>query len=469
MMVRITPTQGRFDSSLDTMATKLRAPVFVDNALHYAKVESSSEGSKVTIENNNAENYDLATEKAYSLVESESTAYLTHRETDGHTLKNAIYGSKGKNASTPLLYGAVNNGKRLLGKTTTSTDEGLRIELRNMKSKTLRDIGFDEDAVRFGQTVDVGFRTTDLAMRLGDSITGSITSVSIGNPLNTVNSSQRRQHSNVFLAANFNGVNLITSLRYLSKHDNSIPVFNRFGSLLHVPMSYFSSLRVLDANIRLGNKDSIPVEDSQNRVSVRGRRIAMNEELLVTMDDRSRQQGRFDNDVIENITPVFDASITSMQQARRVARKMLKANNAMQGRIETNGHPFAFDLRPGDVVMYDGQKHVIIEATHKMARSVSDFVFTSVKSGIDGILQGIFETGITESAVRNPETTQQIKEENFSFFNTLDITIVPMITLTRVAKNGFLIGRNGNRGRIGGNYKVLGLNKGTSVTMRGDL
>jgi hypothetical protein len=219
-------------------------------------------------------------------------------------------------------------------------------------------------------------------MRLGDSITGSITSVSIGNPLNTVNSAQRRQHSNVFLAANFNGVNLITSLRYLSKHDNSIPVFNRFGSLLHVPMSYFSSLRILDADLRLGNKDSIPVEDSQNRVSVRGRRIALNEEILVTMDDRSRQQGRFDNDVVENITPVFDASITSMQQARRVARKMLKANSAMQGRIETNGHPYAFDLRPGDVVMYDGQKHVIIEATHKMARSVSDFVFTSVKSGM---------------------------------------------------------------------------------------
>ena len=468
-MVRITPTQGSFDTSLDIVSTMMRAPVFVDNALHYAKVESSSEGSKVTIENSNSENYNLATEKAYSLVESESTAYLTHRETDGHTLKNAIYGSKGKNASTPLLYGAVNDGKRLLGNTTTSTDEGLRVELRNMKGKTLRGIGFDESAVRFGQTVDVGFRTTDLAMRLGDSITGSITSVSIGNPLNTVNSSQRRQHSNVFLAANFNGVNLITSLRYLSKHDNSIPVFNRFGSLLHVPMSYFSSLRILDADLRLGNKDSIPVEDSQNRVSVRGRRIALNEEILVTMDDRSRQQGRFDNDVVENITPVFDASITSMQQARRVARKMLKANSAMQGRIETNGHPYAFDLRPGDVVMYDGQKHVIIEATHKMARSVSDFVFTSVKSGIDGILQGIFETGITESSVRNPETTQQIKEENFSFFNTLDITIVPMITLTRVAKNGFLIGRNADRGRIGGNYKVLGLNKGTSVTMRGDL
>ena len=468
-MVRITPTQGHFDTSLDTMATKLRAPVFVDNALHYAKVESSSEGNKVTIENNNAENYDLATEKAYSVVESESTVYLTHRETDGHSLKSAIYGSKGKNTTTPLLYGATDETKRLLGKTTTTTNEGLRVELRNMKGRRLTSIGFDDDAVRFGQTIDVGFRTTDLAIRLGESITGSITSVSIGNPLNTVNSSQRRQHSNVFLAANFNGVNLITSLRYLSKHDNGVPVFNRFGSLLHVPMSYFSSLRVLDADNRLGNKDTIPLEDSQNRVSVRGRAVALNEDLIVTMDDRSRQQGRFDNDVIENITPVFDASITSMQQARRVARKMLKANSAMLGRVITQGHPSAFDLRPGDIVMYDGEKRVIVEANHVMSRGTSDFTFVSIKSGIDGILQGIFEAGITEASVKNPDTTQQIIEENFSFFNTFDITIVPMLTVRRVAANGFLIGRNGNRGRVGGNHKVLGLNKGTPITMRGEL
>lgn len=468
-MVRITPTQGHFDASLDTMATKLRAPVFVDNALHYAKVESSSEGNKVTIENNNAENYDLATEKAYSIVESESTVYLTHRETDGHSLKSAIYSSKGKNATTPLLYGASDESKRLLGKTTTTTNEGLRIELRNMKGRRLTSIGFDDNAVRLGQTIDVGFRTTDLAIRLGESITGSITSVSIGNPLNTVNSSQRRQHSNVFLAANFNGVNLITSLRYLSKHDNAVPVFNRFGSLLHVPMSYFSSLRVLDADNRLGNKDTIPLEDSQNRVSVRGRAVALNEDLIVTMDDRSRQQGRFDNDVIEGITPVFDASITSMQQARRVARKMLKANSAMLGRVITQGHPSAFDLRPGDIVMYDGEKRVIVEANHVMSRGTSDFTFVSIKSGIDGILQGIFEAGITEAAVKNPDTTQQITEENFSFFNTFDITIVPMLTVNRVAANGFLIGRNGNRGRVGGNHKVLGLNKGTPITIRGDL
>ena len=141
----------------------------------------------------------------------------------------------------------------------------------------------------------------------------------------------------------------------------------------------------------------------------------------LSMDDRSRQQGRFDNDVIENITPVFDASITSMQQARRVARKMLKANSAMLGRVVTQGHPNSFDLRPGDVVMYDGEKRVIVEANHVMSKGTSDFTFVSIKSGIDGILQGIFEAGITEAAVKNPDTTQQITEENFSFFNTFNI------------------------------------------------
>ena len=119
--------------------------------------------------------------------------------------------------------------------------------------------------------------------------------------------------------------------------------------------------------------------------------------------------------------------------------------------------------------MYDGEKRVIVEANHVMSKGTSDFTFVSIKSGIDGILQGIFEAGITEAAVKNPDTTQQITEENFSFFNTLNITVVPIVTLTRVASNGFLIGRNGNRGRVGGNYKVLGLNKGTSITMRGDL
>ena len=49
-MMRIAHTQGRFDASLTTVATDVRKPVFVDNAVHYAKIESRSDGkNRVTI------------------------------------------------------------------------------------------------------------------------------------------------------------------------------------------------------------------------------------------------------------------------------------------------------------------------------------------------------------------------------------------------------------------------------------
>ena len=102
--MRIAHTQGRFDASLTTVATDVRKPVFVDNAVHYAKIESRSDGkNRVTIEARNAENYDIATEKAYSMVESESAVTLTHRETDGHSLKSTIWTTKGQNSTIPLL------------------------------------------------------------------------------------------------------------------------------------------------------------------------------------------------------------------------------------------------------------------------------------------------------------------------------------------------------------------------------
>ncbi len=469
-MVRITPTQGDFNASLDTVATKVRQPVFVDNAVHYAKTEPSSIGkSKVIIESDNAENYDTATEKSYSLVEAESSIYISHKESDGHTLKSTIWGSRGINSITPLLYGEDDPATRLIGSTTTTTSDGLKVDLRNMKGKKLKDYRFNDDAVRMGQTVDVGFRTTDLAIKVADSITGTMTSVSLGDPIGTANSSYRRKHSHTFLATDFNNVNLITALRYVSRHDSGIPMFNRYGSLLYVPMTYFSNIKILDDGMRMGSKQESPVSGNENRISVKGRAIAVNEELIVTMDDRAKQSGKSDHDVIEKITPVFDASVTSLQQARTVARKMLKANSTLNGKIVTSGHPHAWHMRPGDVVYYEGVKRMIIEAQHSAASGQSKFTFISSDSGLEGLLQGVLEGGISEASITNKNTTDQITEENFSFFNTFDVKILPLITVTKVSGNGFLIGRNGNRGNIGGNYKTIGLNKDNPVIIRGEL
>ena len=468
-MVRITPTQGRFDDTLSDVATDMRKPVFVDNAVHYAKIEPRSEGkSKVTIEARNAENYDLATEKAYSLIENESAVMLTHRETEGHTLKSVIWSGKGKNSPTPLMYSEKTPSIRLIGKSESVTNTGIRMELRNMKGRTLKELGFDDDAVHFGQLLDIGFRTTDLAIKAANDASETLTAVSIGDSMTTPNSSYRRKHSTSFLATDFNNVNLITAMRYISRHDNGIPFYNRFGILMYVPINYFSNISVLEKNLRMGSKHKNPVNDGENRVSVQGRRLAVNEDLIVTMDDRSKQQGKFSNDVIENITPTFDASVTSVQQARRVARKMLKANNLLDGKITSEKHPHHWNLRPGDIVFYDGKRRMVVGAIHRLSDSTSDFVLVSDDSGLQGILQGILEGSISEKSIRNPDVSQ-IKQENFSFFANMDVHITPIITARFVDGGGYLIGRNANRGQIGGNNKTIGLNKGDPIIMRGEM
>ncbi len=324
----IQSSKGRFDETLTDIMNDVRQPVFVDNAVHYAKSEPrSSAKTRVTIEAVNADNYELASERTYTISESESSLTLTHTEANGHTLKSDIFSSKGKNAITKLLFGT---NERVLTGTTTSTASGLQADVRNLKGTTLKGLGFDDTEVRLGQSVDIGFRTTDLALRVGDEVNDSLNAITIGSPTTvTKMGNNRRKSSNSFLAADFNGVNLATALRYISRHDNRVIKFDRYGNLNYVPFNHADVSRAIEYNVRFGNKETNPIENVENRITVKGIPIAVNEDLIFTMDDRSKQQGAHDIDVIENTSPSFDASITNITRAKTVARQILKANSTL--------------------------------------------------------------------------------------------------------------------------------------------
>lgn len=469
-MTLIQSSVGRFDTTLTSVMNDVRQPVFVDNAVHYAKIQpQSSNKSKITIEARNTQNYDLATEKTYAFVESESSMHITHNETNGHTLKDTVWTGKGKNTPTSLIYGVNKPSNRIIGGTNESTTSGMRVNVRNLKGSTLKDIGFDEEALRFGQIIDVGLRTTDLAVRLGNSIAGSITAVTIGESSMITNvGNNRRKVSNTYLAADFNGINLLSALRFVSRHDNRISIFNRHGILQYVPFNFSSGIRHLNAQLRTGNEDTSPVENIENRITVQGESIALNENLVLTMDDAARQQSKFDTDILENTTPIYDASISSVQSAKKVARQILKANSIMKGAIVTNGHPDAWDIRPGNIVEYNGNMYVVMESKHKLSDKMSNFKFLTLDTGIEGVLQGITSGSISRGSIENPDKSSQITDENLSFFNSLDISIMPIITLRHVSSNGLLIGKNDGRGRIGKNYEPMGLNKSAEVVMRGE-
>ena len=454
----IQSTKGRFDETLTTVMNDVRQPVFVDNAVHYAKVEPRSNGkSRVTIEAVNADNYDIASERTYTISESESALTLTHTETDGHTLKSDIFTGRGKNSITKLLYGKDETSKRVMTGTTASTASGLRADMRNMRGLTLKELGFDDTEVRVAQGIDIGFRTTDLAMRVSDEVNDALNAVTIGSSTTVTKMGvNRRKHSTIFLATDFNGVNLVTALRFISRHDNRIIKFDRYGVLNYVPFNFAEVSRPVEYNVRFGNKDTSPIENVENRITVSGIPIAVNENLVFTMDDRSKQQGRDDIDIVENTSPIFDASITNMNRARTVARQILRANSTLSGSIKSEGHPNCWELRPGDVVEYEGKRLTVLEVKHTM-NGLSDFVFLSAETGLEGVLQNIREGSITTTSVNRPDKSNQIKEENFSFFSSLEIIVTPTITVIEGNSTGFLIGRNGDRGRLGGAATVTGI------------
>ena len=369
-----------------------------------------------------------------------------------------------------LLYLSGEEENRLLGGSTESTSSGVRMELRNMKSRNLKSLGVENASVHLGQVLDVGFRSTDLVNRLAADIDGNLTSVSIGNPLSVSNSGGgRRKHSNIFVAHDFNRMNLLSAIRLVSRHDNRILLLDNFSNLLYVPLNHIGGSKFLDSRFRQGDEERNPTDSAENRISVQGIPMALNEDVIVVVDDASRQQGKYDSDVIEKINPILDVTVRDKQTARKIARQILKGNSLRSGAIKTAGHPEAWYLRPGDIVEYRGEKMMVIDATHRKAKGLSDFVFYSLDAGLVGILQRLSEGTSYSSAIDAPEIGIQIEDLNFSFFNEMEISIIPLISTTGVSTNGVLIGQHAGRLSIGGNAEKIGLNKSLTKTIKGEM
>ena len=85
-MTLITDTAvGRFSTDVNEVMDHVRKPVFVDNAIHHARVEVAMDGkNKVTIEKNNATTFKVTPERKYKIVEGESSLQVTHNLTPGH-------------------------------------------------------------------------------------------------------------------------------------------------------------------------------------------------------------------------------------------------------------------------------------------------------------------------------------------------------------------------------------------------
>ena len=476
-MTKLMASAGKFDFDVVEVMTEARQPVFVDNAVHHGLVSSqTSNKQKVTIENRNNATYNIFSENTYDLVEGDGFVQLTHKRGPGHTSKIAPFYQDSALSPTSkkpiLLYNDDDIAKRLTFSSIEDSTDGVKMNLRNMKGRTLNDIGFKGDGVHLGDPVDVGLRTSDLAMKLGSDMTGTLTSVSLGSLRNPSNTNEgRRKHTTKFLAQDFYGVTLLSALKFTSRHDSNIVYFDRFANLLYTPFVFTEASRHISEFGRTGNEETNPIDNNENKITVEGLPLSLNEVANVTVSDSERQQGKIDLDIQERVSKIFDATVKSNADAKRVARQILKANSIYRGSLRSSGHPDAWDLRPGKLALYRGEKRLITESRHTLTTRMSDFNFLTVQKGIEGVLHGVSEGMISSSAPNNPDKISQITEENISLFSSIQINIVPIISVraVEVENTKFLIGPAAGNATIGKRYEnPIGLNKLHTFSFRGE-
>jgi hypothetical protein len=330
-----------------------------------------------------------------------------------------------------------------------------------MQGKSISDLGFVGNEIHLAQPIDVGLRTTDLAIQLTKDISDTVTSVNIGSSRKVSNSNfNRRMHSQKFLAQDFKNINILSALKFISRHDYRVIMFDRFSNLLYVPFNFSDTSKLLLSRDRTGSEVRNPVDDTANSITVRGIPLALNDPTEVTVNDLSRQQGAFNTNIQSTLSPTFDITVKNEKEARIIARQILKANSVGQGSLSTDGHVNAWDLRPGNIVSYDGVKYVVMECKHIAAQNISNFEFLSLDIGVDGIIQGLSGGLVAQDSQSSPDNTTQIKVEDMSLFNELNINVTAVVSVRPVNSSGFIIGKNAGRSTIGKGQEAIGVVKG---------
>ena len=465
---------GRFSTDMDSVMDHVRKPVFVDNAVHHAKVEvSSGVKNKITIESNNSTTFQVMPETRYDIVEGESSIQITHKETAGHSsLAVPFLGDNVlSTANKPMLvYNADKPSQRLSISTVEDSNLGITMNLNNMQSKTLDDLDFIQREVNLGQPIEVGLRTTDMAIRMSEQVTGdnnSINSINLGGNLSNTNNNNngRRNHSNRFVGQDFTNVNVMTALRYLARHDSHMILLDRFGNMLYVPINFTEAGRTISTSLRSGGKQINPIDNSPNRITIQGESMSLNDLVIVTVNDTERQSG-LNGEVREDPVPVMDMTVKTTNAAKRVGRQILRGLSLIRGSISSQGHPDITDLRPGMTVSYDGNDRVITEIKHMPLTKLSDITMMNLDTGIEGVLQQISEGANSISSTEAPLTYVQVVDENLSMFGKIELRITTQITERNVGNTALLIGGvkgTKNRGLIGGTGLPIGANKTGSV------
>ena len=431
-VLRAYSIRGRLDNVQDTVKSSIETPVFVDNAvLHaeYVRTDDTTTFRKQQVKPPTQSDFQMTHDRLYRYTEEQSSMRLTHADKPGISREGQVYFAGEQLTTgdqTPLLAFAENDhAQRLKAKSIETATQGSRLVLQNMRGRTLSDVEFvDETHVRLGQTVGVGYRTTDLIQRLFTDKLHGLNSISVGftfagpraGTVASYKGADIARHSQTFLSQNFRGVRIPTALRFTARHDGYALFYDRFGNFLYTPRVFSHTDRVVGQSQGMGGSEADPIVDVANRLMVTGAKQANNDDIVIVVDDAELQKkhGHIKQE------EVIDPTATTERKARRSANQLLRSNRKAQGAFKSKKHMKSWDLSAGEIVEYQNpvdkitERVAIIEATHVLSKHTSSFQFAAYQQGLEGVLQAFGEGQELIEEENQPDRTLQVQTKEVS-------------------------------------------------------
>lgn len=395
---------GRFDAAQDSVMKVIRKPRFVDNAVRHGEYTKTAAGFVVNAPTQS--DFMPTTEKRYRLIEEEDTIRLLHNPSDSVRYEGALFldGDKVTTASTlpALVVGAENNDQALVVSQIQDATKGTRYRLENLKGRNLKSIGFTDKTIHFAQKVGVGLRTSDLAHRVAKANTSSINGV------------RARTPSLTFLAQDFLGVEAYTALRYLSKHDGYSPKTDRFGNVCYFPQNHIEREHFVGENRVLGGSIEEANENTPNRVVVRGKARANNQDNVVQVNDFGRQQ----NGINEVPGGIHAPTAVTKASAKTIGQRMLKMAKNATGSRRLVDVTAASNMHPGDMVSYqtrtENERYIVLGSRINLNDKTSELHVNSVDVTLEDVLQRFQEIDVSGSTDASEERNRQFAVEEFA-------------------------------------------------------
>tara|TARA_R100001015_G_C4630142_1_gene191543 strand:+ start:292 stop:1962 length:1671 start_codon:yes stop_codon:yes gene_type:complete len=395
---------GRFDATQTSVMKKISKPKFVDNGVRHAEYTKQQSGFLVKAPTSS--DFMPTHDRKYSLIEEEDTIRLTHNVSDGHRYTGNIFLNDDKVTTStglpPLIIGAENPEQALVPASIESSEKGTRFRLGNLKGQELKQIGFTDKTVRIGQKANVGLRTTDLVSRIAKASTNSLNGIKINNP------------SGTFVAQDFYGVDGVSAIRFLARHDGYNANTDQFGNIEYSHQQKHGREHIITQTMVSEGSIETEGESTLNRVVVRGKSRANNDQNVVQVDDFGPQ-----GDTVNEIPGgIFAPTAITKASSKAIGRRLLSMAKKAKGNEKLVGTLMSSRVQPGDVISYetitDSKRKIVLSVKHNLTERKSDIDINSVEGSIEDILQRFQEVDISSSIRDNEERNRQFSQEEFA-------------------------------------------------------